>query len=116
MKPSLIEIALRDPEQIMQEIIALETEVNNDLSVGKKSYAANCIRLDIARLQRDVQILAEGVKMMGEFFEKLEILVDEQMRIANLQDVMQSCLANNVRILRKFMKKEEEKTNEKDQK
>lgn len=99
---SIKEIALRDPETIENEIKALEIECENDLACAKKSYAANCIRLDIARLARDVQILAIGLQEMGEFFRRLETISDEQVRLAGAQDVMQSCLANNVRVLRRL--------------
>ena len=96
-------IALRDEEAIANEIAALETECEADAACGKKTYAANCIRLDIARLRQDVHILAIGLQEMGEFFRKLDIVINEQVRLADAQDVMQACLANNVRVLRKLV-------------
>ena len=89
MHEEIKEIALRDPEAIKQQIDSLEKEVLPDTASAKKTYAGNIIRLDIANLQRDVNILAIGVAELAENITE----------IRNTLIVMESCLASNVKIL-----------------
>jgi hypothetical protein len=75
------EISLRDAEQIAKDIAALEAEVETDLACSRKSYAANCIRMDIARLKQDVQMLASAMAIFADIFDKIGVLTDDTVNL-----------------------------------
>ena len=96
---SINDMAMRDDEAIDREIEALQAECDSDLAAGKKTYPANCIRLDIALLRRDIYIIARGVLEMQEALSGIPLVVTEQKRLGNALDIVQAAMSHNIRLL-----------------
>lgn len=61
-------------------IKSLEEEIADTF---KKSYAANLIRLDVAKLQKDIHILATGIQEILESYQKFDKVLELMDNLSN---------------------------------